>query len=84
MLDLVYNADLIEQCNEETDAVLTGYIDDAGILAGGETTERTCEILSTILEKAQRWANTLASVFASENTHLTHFTRSRKSTYCVY
>jgi hypothetical protein len=42
----------------------TGYIDDVGILAWGKTTEQTCETLSRILEKAQRWASTHASVFA--------------------
>jgi hypothetical protein len=40
--------------------------------------ERTCEILGTILHKAQRWATTHASVFAPDKFQLTHFTRSRK------
>jgi hypothetical protein len=32
MLYLFYNADLVKQCNEETDAMSTGYIDDVAIL----------------------------------------------------
>jgi hypothetical protein len=78
LLYILYNADLVDQCNEQTDAMSTGYIDDVAILAWGKTTERTCEILGTILEKAQRWATTHASVFAPDKFQLTHFTRSRK------
>jgi hypothetical protein len=53
ILYLFYNADLIEQCNEQADAMLTGYIDKMAILAWGKIIERTCEVLGTILEKAQ-------------------------------
>jgi hypothetical protein len=56
----------------------TGYIDDVGILAWGKTTEQTCETLGKILQKAQQWAGTHASVFAPNKFQLTHFTRSRK------
>jgi hypothetical protein len=56
----------------------TGYIDDVGILAWGRTTEQTCGRLSRILEKAQRWASTHASVFALNKFQLTYFTRLRK------
>jgi hypothetical protein len=79
ILYLFYNADLIEQCNEATDAMSTGYIDNVAILAWGDTTQRTCQILSTILEKAQQWASTHVSVFALDKFQLTHFTRTRKS-----
>jgi hypothetical protein len=68
----------IDECNQTPDAMSTGYIDDVGILAWGKTTEQTCEILGKILEKAQRWASTHASVFAPNKFQLTHFTRSRK------
>jgi ribonuclease HI len=47
------------------------------ILAWGNTAAETCCTLSYILEKAQRWANTHASVFALDKFQLTHFTRSR-------
>jgi len=77
-LYLYYNADLIDECNQTPDAMSTGYIDDVGILAWGKTTEQTCETLGKILEKAQRWASTHASVFAPNKLQLTHFTRSRK------
>ena len=53
ILYLFYNADLTEQCNEQADAMSTGYIDDVAILAWEKTIERTCEVLGTILEKAQ-------------------------------
>jgi hypothetical protein len=78
LLYILYNANLVDQCNEQTDAMSTGYIDDVAILAWGKTTERTCEILGTILKKAQRWATTHASVFAPNKFQLTHFIRSRK------
>jgi hypothetical protein len=64
LLYILYNADLIDQCNKHTDAMSTGYIDNVAILAWGKTTERTCEILGTVLKKAQRWTTTHASVFA--------------------
>tara|TARA_R110002003_G_scaffold1780_2_gene23515 strand:+ start:2477 stop:2749 length:273 start_codon:yes stop_codon:yes gene_type:complete len=54
----------------------TGYIDDVGILTWGKTTEETCDTLSRILEKAQHWANTHASIFAPDKFQLIHFTRS--------
>jgi ribonuclease HI/exonuclease III len=78
ILYLFYNADLVEQCNE-TDTMSTGYIDDVAIMAWGDTTERTCQTLSTILQKAQRWASKHASVFAPDKFQLTHFTRAWKS-----
>ena len=78
ILYLFYNADLIDECNNTTEAMSTGYIDDVAILAWGKTTEQTCETLGRILEKAQRWASTHASVFALNKFQLTHFTRSRK------
>jgi ribonuclease HI len=76
ILYLFYNADLIDECNREPDTMSTGYIDDVGVLTWGKTTEETCETLSKVLEKAQRWANTHASIFAPEKFQLTHFTRS--------
>jgi hypothetical protein len=54
LLYILYNADLIEQCNKHLDAMLTGYINNVAILAWGKTTERTCKILGIILEKAQQ------------------------------
>lgn len=56
----------------------TGYIDDVAILVWGKTTEQTCDALGRILEKAQRWASTHASIFAPNKFQLTHFTRSLK------
>ena len=38
ILYLFYNADLIDECNREANAMSTGYIDDVGILAWGKTT----------------------------------------------
>jgi hypothetical protein len=56
-LYLFYNADLIDECNQEPATMSTGYI-------------------GRILEKAQHWANTHASIFAPDKFQLTHFTRS--------
>jgi len=66
ILYLFYNADLIDECNQEPDTMSTGYIDDVGILAWAKTTEETCDTLSRVLEKTQRWASTHASVFAPD------------------
>ncbi|KAL6165128.1 hypothetical protein ACJQWK_08372 [Exserohilum turcicum] len=77
ILYLFYNADLIDECNREASATSTGYIDDVAILAWGNTAADTCSTLSRVLEKAQRWAITHASVFAPDKFQLTHFTRSR-------
>ena len=51
ILYLFDNADLIEHYNQHTDAMSTEYTDDMVILAWGKTTERTCEILGTILHE---------------------------------
>jgi hypothetical protein len=77
ILYLFFNADLIDECNREANATSTGYIDDVAILAWGNTAAQTCSTLSRVLEKAQRWAITHASVFAPDKFQLTHFTRSR-------
>ncbi|KAJ3560528.1 hypothetical protein NPX13_g9271 [Xylaria arbuscula] len=66
----------IDKRNEDTSA--TGYIDDAAILAIGDTTEETCNKLKRALESAGQWATTHASIFAPEKFQLTHFTRARK------
>lgn len=50
----------------------TRYIDNVGILAWGNTTEKTCEILGRTREKAQRWASTHASLFVPDKFQLTH------------
>ncbi|KAH6044453.1 hypothetical protein HBI67_247390 [Parastagonospora nodorum] len=76
ILYLFYNADLIDECNQESDTMSTGYIDDVAILTWGGTTEETCITLSKAMEKAQRWASTHASIFAPDKFQLTHFTRS--------
>jgi len=65
------------QCGLDQDTTATGYIDDAAILACGDTTTETCEKLRLALEKAQRWASTHASKFAPDKFQLTHSTRSR-------
>ncbi|KAJ3552812.1 hypothetical protein NPX13_g11028 [Xylaria arbuscula] len=77
ILYLFYNADLIDDCNKG-DTSATGYIDDAAILAVGDTTEETCNKLRGALQTAEQWAKTHASVFAPEKLQLTHFTRARK------
>ncbi|KAI7698384.1 hypothetical protein KC353_g17003 [Hortaea werneckii] len=77
MLYIFYNAGLLETCELDEDTSATGYIDDAAILACGDTTSETCEKLKLALEKAQHWASTHASKFAPDKFQLTHFTRSR-------
>lgn len=78
ILYIFYNADLIHELHANGTTV-TGYIDDAAILATGSSTADTCIKLATALEKAQHWAHTHASKFAPEKFQLTHFTRSWKN-----
>lgn len=77
ILYIFYNAGLIEECAVGDSTAVTGYIDDAAILAWGDSTGETCQKLAVSLERAQRWANTHASKFAPEKFQLTHFTRAR-------
>lgn len=53
ILYIFYNSDLIEQCDSDG-TTATGYIDDAAILACGNTTEETCNKLERALEKANQ------------------------------
>ncbi|RYC62821.1 Ribonuclease H [Xylaria longipes] len=59
ILYLFYNADLIDNCNKG-DTAATGYIDDAAILAVGDTTEETCNKLKGALQTVEQWAKTHA------------------------
>ncbi|PPJ61058.1 hypothetical protein CBER1_07391 [Cercospora berteroae] len=81
ILYIYYNSSLIQPSNTDTDpegtTAVTGYIDDAALLAWGDSTEDTCSQLEDMLEKAQHWAHAHASKFAPEKFQLTHFTRSR-------
>lgn len=77
ILYIFYNAGLIEVCDTDDRTATVGYIDDAAILAWGDTTTETCHKLAASLEKAQQWATTHASKFAPEKFQLTHFTRAR-------
>ncbi len=78
ILYLFYNADLIEICNAQQNTLATGYIDDVAILSWGDTTEITCNALSTTLNLASQWAARHASVFAPGKFQLTHHTRCRR------
>lgn len=77
ILYIFYNAGLLEACELDRETTATRYIDDAAILACGDTTAETCAKLKVALEKAQSWATTHASKFAPDKFQLTHFTRSR-------
>ncbi|OHW97537.1 retrotransposon reverse transcriptase-like protein [Colletotrichum incanum] len=67
-----YNADLLDSCRENGDTTTTttttttGFIDDAAILA-----------LQKAFQKAETQATIDASVFADENSQLTHFARAK-------
>jgi hypothetical protein len=77
ILYIFYDAGLLETCELDFETTATGYIDDAAILACGDTIAETCAKLKVALEKAQSWATTHASKFAPDKFQLTHFTRSR-------
>lgn len=53
ILYIFYNAGLLETCELDLDTTATGYIDDAAILACGDTTAETCAKLEGALKKAQ-------------------------------
>lgn len=77
ILYILYNAGLLETCELDLDTIATSYIDDAVILACGDTTAETCAKLKVALEKAQSWVTTYKSKFALDKFQLAHFTRSR-------
>jgi hypothetical protein len=77
ILYLFYNADLIETSNRQHNTIATGYIDDIAILRWGDTTEETCNALSTTLHLAKQRASKHASIFAPKKFQLTHHTRRR-------
>jgi hypothetical protein len=52
MLYIFYNASLLETCEADQDTITTGYIDDAVILACGDTTSEPYKKLKLALEKA--------------------------------
>lgn len=71
MLYLFFNADLIEECqNENTDAV--GWVDDANIITWGITTEETCQNLEAIYKKYKEWETKHASQFNPTKFRLIH------------
>jgi ribonuclease HI len=78
ILYLYYNADLIETCNREPNALATGYIDDIAILRWGSSTKEACNGLEKAMQRAIVWAKRHASVFASSKFQLTHHTRRRQ------
>lgn len=76
ILYLYYNADLLEIADNEeelADTLIMGYVDDTCMLASGETTEETCDKLSKLHKKAERWAGKHASMFAPDKYKLIHF-----------
>ncbi|OHE90327.1 zinc knuckle [Colletotrichum orchidophilum] len=77
MLYLLYNADLLDSCNEAGDSTATGFIDDIAIVAVGNRTEETCQKLQEALLKAEMWSLAQASIFAPKKFQLTHFTRAK-------
>lgn len=77
ILYIFYNADLIENCNLADDTTATGFIDDVAILTWGDTTTETCNKLQGVLQAAEQWAKTHASVFSPSKFQLTHFSRAR-------
>ncbi len=77
ILYLFYNAVLVDAYNSDDATTSVGYIDDIAIVAVGDTTEETRDLLRTALEKAQDWTTKHASVFAPDKFQLTHFTRAR-------
>jgi retron-type reverse transcriptase len=59
------------------DALVTGYIDDVAIMIEGGSTALNNSILTTIHQKAARWAQMHASVFAPQKYELIHFIHRR-------
>jgi ribonuclease HI len=84
ILYLFYNADLLETCADPTTGTSTiGYIDDVAILAISDSTEENCQILANAHEKAKKWAQQHASVFAEGKYELVHFARRQTPLYPI-
>jgi hypothetical protein len=73
VLYIFYNADLVEEMDEEPTNGF-GYIDDINALACSRTAEENCRKLETAYAKASRWATTHASLWAPKKFGLVHFT----------
>ena len=76
VLYLFYNADLIEECQDEQLRTWTvGYIDDVSIITVGESTESNCRRLATVHERCNRWEAQHASRFNLSKHNLIHMVR---------
>lgn len=74
ILYLFYNADLLEIEGWTIEkALIMGYVDDTGMLVGGESTEANCKRLAELHAKAEEWAIKHPSSFAPAKYELIHF-----------
>ena len=79
ILYLFFNADLIEECQSQTrNTTAVGWIDDANIIAWGDTTEENCGNLEAIYAKCKNWEETHASKFNPTKYSLVHMTSKYK------
>ncbi|KAJ5809035.1 reverse transcriptase [Penicillium pulvis] len=74
ILYLLYNADLLEDCQTRSGDLSTiGWVDDVGFMATGKMERHTISKLERACEKARIWARRHASVFDPKKYSLIHF-----------
>ncbi|KAJ5552062.1 reverse transcriptase [Penicillium frequentans] len=74
ILYLLYNADLLEDCQTRSGDLSTmGWVDDVGFMATGKMEKQTISKLEKACEKARIWARRHASVFDPKKYNLIHF-----------
>ena len=79
ILYLFFNAPLLEACSSTNlKAAIGGFVDDAHLLAFGDSTEENCGTLTKLHEKCLEYAKRHGASFAFDKYELIHFTRRTK------
>ncbi|KAJ5901429.1 reverse transcriptase [Penicillium tannophilum] len=74
ILYLLYNADLLEDCQTRSGDLSTmGWVDDVGFMATSKTEQQNISKLEKACGKAGIWASRHASVFDPKKYNLIHF-----------
>ena len=82
ILFLFFNADLFDKCNNSKyKASAFKFVDDANLLAYGNSTKENCRILEKLHDKCANWARKHGATFAPRKYELIHLTKSSKNFY---
>jgi len=77
ILDMFYNADLLEIPGERSEVLSLGFIDDIAYRVQGESEEGNARELERMLIEAERWREMHGAKFEESKYVLVHFTRAR-------